>query len=225
MQAHHIDVFAMLDTRIVNKIMDAKQLLYRTFPKDEYFIKIVPALSFIKNPTRASSVGGQVVVVRRQIPLLRFVRCTADPSGCGALTETVLEHSRTKHRFKILSLYAPSRPSSSQLTESQGLWNKLSDYLNRTHNRLESDPLDWLHARLKRVVSDNPNNTIVALGDFNQDPQSGTAPTSFLGSLINAGLLHNWYLRLRQAKCNLVTFPSGDSTIDHVLTNAAVDQI
>ena len=45
MQAHHIDVFAMLDTRIVNKIMEAKQLLYRTFPKDEYFIKIVPALS------------------------------------------------------------------------------------------------------------------------------------------------------------------------------------
>jgi hypothetical protein len=224
MQKYRLDFFALLDTRIINKIDRAKNLIYKSFPQETYYVKIFPALSLTSTANRASSVGGQVLIIRRNIPGIAYVRSKIDPSGCGVLSETLFERTSDRHKYRILSVYAPSKPTSSAKT-SLGLWNKIRDYLARTQAIADPNPLHWIEARIKHCLSSPEKNTVVVQGDLNQTPTDGADPSSFLGSLISVGLTHHWYLKLLQHKCDLTTFPKNCTTIDHILTNAEVQLV
>ena len=100
------------------------------------------------------------------------------------------------------------------------------DHLSRTRAPGQTpNPLKWLEARISHALEASPSSTVIVQGDFNQTPLEGTDPNTLLGSAISSGLLHHWYLKLLQHKCDLVTFPLNQSSIDHILTNADVQLV
>ena len=225
-----LDVLVLLDARVpLHQMKVAKNNFYCVFPKDTFHIKVFPTSSLVSPPSRASLVGGQIMIIRRDIPHLRFVLAGIDPSGCAALGEIQFEHKADKRRIRILSLYLPSEATGT--VDTMGLHAKLASYL-RSQSPTEyrtADPLprEWLFSRIRSVNKDaGDHQTSILMGDLNLDffPQCRLMESE-LTQLQAWGYPSMLAEKMHREGLDTVTFPRSGSCIDHILTNAPAQSI
>ena len=231
MIAHGTDILCLTDTRIWKQ---SDILLHRALCKtilgpgsSAHFATAAQHHTTIDRRTYTTAVGGQLIIKGPRIT--RAANFSSDPSQCGAVATLHIHFGSAD--LNIVSVYCPTRSTSTDDPNTGSMWDKLSRFLalSRLYSHLNPTDyiLEWIARQTQHHHQANHCGTICG-GDWNS---SWNKPTDTSGSFDSLQewasplSLRNPYTVLNKPPEPTLYRPTDEraiSIIDHVLYRGPV---